>query len=71
MEATTRTAAGQGLEHPERVLHQLELAAEAVRRNDLEPAAHYTGNALLMLKQALAPKRATRRAKPAAAPVTA
>jgi hypothetical protein len=43
------------------IIHQLECAADAVRRNDLEIAMHYVGNSLLMLKQAQSGKPAKRK----------
>lgn len=51
------------LQHPELVLHQLDRAAEAIRKNDPSLAIHHLGNAVLMLKQAIArPRPAKRRA---------
>jgi hypothetical protein len=56
-------ATARGLKEPGAVLHELDRAAEAVRRNEIQIAVHYVGNALLMLKQALSPEPARRKAK--------
>jgi hypothetical protein len=56
-------APARGLKKPEAVLHALDRAAKAVRKNELQIAVHHVGNALLMLKQALSPEPAKRKAK--------
>jgi hypothetical protein len=56
-------AVARGLKKPEAVLHELDRAAEAVRRGELQIAVHHVGNALLILKQALSPAPAKRKAK--------
>ena len=43
------------------IIHQLDCAADAVRRNDLEIAMHYVGNALLMLKEVQSGRPAKRK----------
>ena len=43
------------------IVHQLERAAEAVRRKDFAIAIHHAGNALLMLKEAESPRPAKRK----------
>jgi hypothetical protein len=53
----------RGLKKPEAVLHELDRAAAAVRRSEIQIAVHHVGNALLILKQALSPEPPKRRGK--------
>jgi ribosome-associated translation inhibitor RaiA len=59
--ATEPGMSPSGTQLPVAIVRQLERAADAVRRNDLEIAIHHTGNALLMLKEAQSPRPAKRR----------
>jgi hypothetical protein len=54
---------------PDAIIRQLDCAADAVRRKDLEIATHYTANALLMLKAAEASKPAKRKGHAGPAPL--
>jgi hypothetical protein len=48
---------------PDAIIRQLDCAADAVRRKDLDIALHHTGNALLMLKEAQAARAAKRKGR--------